>query len=73
MGHNEQVESPLWHKLKPETLAKLIQFQWKEYGTKLDLFCSGPPVTRYAFVGDVESEEAARLMRQKPHHQRRVD
>ena len=72
MGHNEQVESPLWHKLRPETVAKLIQYQWQEYGTKLDLFSSGPPVTRYA-VGAVEAEEADRMMRQKPHHQRRVD
>ena len=28
---------PIWQCLKPEQLVKLTIFQWKKYGTKLDL------------------------------------
>ena len=65
--------SPLWHRLKPETIAKLIQYQWKHFGTHLDLFTK---VIKPRIEKEVESpglEEIDRMMRQTPTHPKKVD
>jgi len=56
---------PLWQCLKAESLAMLIQYQWKHYGTKLDLL-----VDRYK---ELESlPEIDRLMRERPRYRGKV-
>lgn len=60
---SERTTWPLWECLSPGALVLLIQFQWDNYGEKLDLL-----FWRDAYR-EVESlEEIDRLMRQKPHY-----
>lgn len=56
---------PIWECISPLVLALLIQYQWDNYGLKLDLMSD--PFT------EIESrEELGRLMKQKPEHPRMV-
>lgn len=56
---------PLWECLKPESLAMLIQLQWKAYGLKLGLLAD--------FYRDVEDvEEIDQLMRKPPEYRGKV-
>jgi len=56
---------PLWRCLSATSLAMLIQYQWKHYGTKLDLL-----VDRYK---ELESlPEIDRLMRERPRYRGKV-
>lgn len=55
---------PLWECIPPETLVKLIQYQWEHYGTKLEILASMP-------FKDFESlEEIDREMRQPAKYRR---
>ena len=54
---------PLWERLSSDSLIKLIQYQWQNYGLKLDII---------ATVKVEDIDEIDRLIRQAPHRQRRV-
>ena len=57
---------PLGFVISREELAKLMQLQWKTYGTKLDLLTDDP-------YKEVESaEEIDHLIRQKPVYRRAI-
>ena len=56
---------PLWWLLKVGDKVKLIQYQWENYGTKLDL----PPEPNLPVIPHVVEEidsELERMMRQPP-------
>lgn len=53
---------PLGLIISREELAKLVQLQWKTYGTKLDLLTDDP----YKEVEPVEEIEV--LMKEPPHY-----
>jgi len=60
---------PLFWCLKPEDQAKLIQYQWAEYGIKLNI--PAPPDTSqgdWEIVLSENQEEISKLMRQRPHY-----
>lgn len=62
---SERTTWPLWECLQLESLVKLIQYQWDNYGLKLELLID--------IYREMESlEEIDRLMRQKPHYPKGV-
>jgi len=61
----ERTTWPLWECLEPQVLAKLVQYQWDNYGLKLELLSD--------IYRDVEGlEEIGHLIRQPPRHQKRM-
>lgn len=61
---SERFACPIWECIRPESLAKLIQMQYKLYGIKLEL------LTQPDLSGIEPLEEIDRLMRQKPRSRR---
>lgn len=58
----------LWACISIESLIALAQYQWDQYGTKLDIITG-----QDMYQPELEPvEEIAKIMRQKPRHQKRV-
>jgi hypothetical protein len=55
---------PLWECLPPESLVRLIQYQWEHYGTKLELLMA-VPAREFEDLGEID-----RIMRQRPKFRR---
>ncbi len=56
---------PLFWRLSVENQALLMQYQWDEFGTKIDI----PPLPKQIepkIVVDEDTKEIDKLMRQKP-------
>lgn len=62
---SERVTWPLWQCISPESLAKLILYQWDHYGLKLDLL-SGSESDIHVVTTIEPLEEIDHIMRQPP-------
>ena len=65
-----KIEWPLWWHLEPEAQALLMEYQWDNWGLRLDT----PPLVGETYVVTFlkSPEEIDRLMRQPPRHQKRA-
>jgi len=61
---------PLWECISAKALVELAQYQWRNYGTKLDITKGAQDYTGQFFIESLE--EIDRLMRQPPKHQKRA-
>lgn len=67
-GEKMKIEWPIWECISLNSLVEMAQYQWLNYGTKLDIF---PRVQDYTEQFFVESlVEIDRLMRQPPSRSR---
>lgn len=58
----------LWTCLSTRTLVELTQYQWRHYGTKLDIILGDQEYSEQFFVEALE--EIDRIMRQPPSRSR---
>lgn len=65
-----KIEWPLWECIPIKSLVELAQYQWLNYGTKLDVIPGPQDYTEQFFVEKLS--EIDHLMRRPPRHQRRV-
>ena len=61
---------PLWECLSARSLVELAQYQWRNYGTKLDVIAGAQDYTEQFFVESLA--EIDQLMRQAPKSPKRV-
>ncbi len=65
-----RIEWPLHECISAKALVELAQYQWLNYGTRLDIFSGDADYTEQSFVESLS--EIDHLMRQAPKHQKRV-
>lgn len=59
--------------LKPADKAKLIQYQWKVHGCKLEIPApEGVTITKWREAMEESSEEIDKIMRRPPRRQKRL-
>ena len=59
---------PLWECISSKALVELAQYQWLNFGTKLDIIAGAPDYSEQFFVESLT--EIDRLMRQAPSRSR---
>ena len=65
-----KIEWPIWECISVKALVELAQYQWLNYGTKLDVIAGAQDYTEQFFIESLA--EIDRLMRRPPKHQKRV-